>query len=225
VPTRDQRTVGELLADSDALSRDTLLDVTPSQGPAMVRAWSPVVQSAAQLWAVLPPVSLAAPSGPDLMVRLRGLGEGIARSTAGHWPGPGPQDQRLLEIALNLSRARDLVESYGGTCSQPEPRRGRTLRLPAPVSSTRCTWALTVQLLRSGTTRTICAIAYAWTPKGAGPSDCGRRLARSRRRRPCSPASKSSSSWRPDMCQPTPSLPAFSAKFTQTLHHRGCSRR
>ena len=61
MPTRDQRTVGELLADSDALSRDTLLDVNPSQGPAMVRAWSPVVQSAAQLWAVLPPVSLRPP--------------------------------------------------------------------------------------------------------------------------------------------------------------------
>jgi len=37
----------------------------------MVRAWGPVVQSAAQLWAVLPKVSLAAPPGPDLMVRLR----------------------------------------------------------------------------------------------------------------------------------------------------------
>jgi hypothetical protein len=47
------------------------------------------------------------------MLRLRGLGDGIARSTAGHWPGPGPQDQRLLEIAHNLSRARDLVERYG----------------------------------------------------------------------------------------------------------------
>ena len=86
MPARDQRTVGELLADSDALSRDTLLDVSPIQGPAMVRAWGPVVQSAAQLCAVLPKVSLAAPPGPDLMVRLRGLGEGIARSTAGHWP-------------------------------------------------------------------------------------------------------------------------------------------
>jgi hypothetical protein len=113
VPARDQRAVGELLADSDALSRDTLLDVTPSQGPAMVRAWGPVVQSAAQLWAVIPPVSLAAPSRPDLMMRLHGLEEGIARSMAGHWPGPGPQDQRLLEIARNLSRARDLVERYG----------------------------------------------------------------------------------------------------------------
>jgi hypothetical protein len=113
VPARERRTVGELLADSDALTRETLLDVTPSHGPAMVRAWGEVVQSAAQLWAVLRPVSLAAPSGPDLMVRLRGLGEGIGRSSVGHRPGPGPKDQRLLEIADNLSRARNLVERYG----------------------------------------------------------------------------------------------------------------
>jgi hypothetical protein len=113
MPTADRRTVGEFLADSDALARDTLLDVTPSQGPAMVQTWSQVVQSAAELWAALPPVSLAAPSGPDLMVRLHGLGDGIARSATGQWPGPGPQDQRLVEIAHNLSRARELVERYG----------------------------------------------------------------------------------------------------------------
>jgi hypothetical protein len=109
VPASNRRTVGELLADSDALARDTLLDVSPTTGPAMARAWGQVVQSAAQLWAVLPPASLAPASGPDLMVRLRVLGEGISRSTAGQWPGPGPQDQHLLEIAHNLSRARELV--------------------------------------------------------------------------------------------------------------------
>jgi hypothetical protein len=113
VPTPDRRTVGELLADSDALSREGLLDVTSSQGPAMVRTWGQVVQSAERLWAVLPPASLAGPSGPDLMVRLRGLGEGIGRSATGHWPGPGPQDQRLREIARNLSRAIQLIERYG----------------------------------------------------------------------------------------------------------------
>jgi hypothetical protein len=113
VPTPDRRTVGELLADSDALSRDVLLDVTSSHGRAMVRTWGQVVQSAARLWGVLPLDSLAGPSGPDLMVRLRGLGDGIGRSAAGHWPGPGPQDQRLLEIAHNLSRARDLIHRYG----------------------------------------------------------------------------------------------------------------
>jgi hypothetical protein len=114
VPASNRRTVGELLADSDALARDTLLDVSPTTGPAMARAWGQVVQSAAQLWAVLPPASLAPASGPDLMVRLRVLGEGISRSTAGQWPGPGPQDQHLLEIAHNLSRAGELVERYGG---------------------------------------------------------------------------------------------------------------
>jgi hypothetical protein len=114
VPARDRRTVGELLADSDALSREMLLDVSAKQGPAMVRTWGQVVQSAARLWAVLPPISVAAPSGPDLMVRLRVIGDGIAHSTsASGWPGLEPMDERLLEIARNLSRAADLVERYG----------------------------------------------------------------------------------------------------------------
>jgi hypothetical protein len=125
VPTRDRRTVGELLADSDALSRETLLDVSPNNGPAMVRTWGRVVLSAAQLWAALPPVSPAAPSGPDLMARLRGLAEGIVRSTASHWPGPGSEDQRLLEIAHNLSRATALVERYGRDV-QPTSAEART---------------------------------------------------------------------------------------------------
>jgi hypothetical protein len=121
----DRRTVGELLADSDALARDTLLDVSPNTGPAMARAWGQVVESAAQLWAVLTPASLAPASGPDLMVRLRVLGEGLGRSTAGQWPGPGPQDQRLLEIAHNLSHTRDLIERYGRDV-QPTSAEART---------------------------------------------------------------------------------------------------
>jgi hypothetical protein len=125
VPASNRRTVGELLADSDALARDTLLDVSPNTGPAMARAWGQVVQSAAQLWAVLPPASLAPASGPDLMVRLRVLGEGLGRSTAGQWPGPGPQDQRLLEIAHNLSHTRELIERYGRDV-QPTGGEART---------------------------------------------------------------------------------------------------
>ena len=114
MPAPDRRTIGELLADSDALSRETLLDVSASQGPAMVRTWGQVVQSAARLWAALPPISVAAPSGPDLMASLRVVGDGIARSTsAGGWPGLGAMDQRLLELARNLSRAADLVERFG----------------------------------------------------------------------------------------------------------------
>ena len=57
VPVRDQRTVGEHLAESDALARESLLDGTPSTA-GMVRTWGRVVQSAAQLYAGLPSVSV-----------------------------------------------------------------------------------------------------------------------------------------------------------------------
>jgi hypothetical protein len=69
VTPADRRTVGELLADCDALARETLLDAIPDHAPAMVRSWSQLVRSAAELWTALP----SAPdntSGPDPMERL-----------------------------------------------------------------------------------------------------------------------------------------------------------
>jgi hypothetical protein len=113
VPAPDRRSIGELLADSDALACETLLDATPENAPAMVRSWSQLVASAAHLWAALssPPEDM---SGSDPMVRLRVGGEAIARSVrAGHWPGHGPTDDHLTEIADNLSRARHLIERDG----------------------------------------------------------------------------------------------------------------
>ena len=87
MPARDRRTVSELPAESDAVSRETLLEVLTSQGPATARTWGQVVQSAARLWAVPLPISLAPTAGPGLLVRLRVVGEGIARNTsAGDWP-------------------------------------------------------------------------------------------------------------------------------------------
>jgi len=48
------------------------------------------------------------------MEGLRLVGEAIARSVrAGHWPGHGPTDEHLTEIADNLSRARHLNERDG----------------------------------------------------------------------------------------------------------------
>ena len=83
----DRRTVGELLADSEALARETLLDATLEQAPAMVRSWNQLVGSAVELWAVLPSAPNS-PSWSDPMERLRAIGEAISRSvTAGHWPG------------------------------------------------------------------------------------------------------------------------------------------
>ena len=115
----DRRMVGELLADSEALARETLLDATLEQAPAMVRSWNQLVGSAVELWAVLP----AAPNSPswsDPMERLRAIGEAISRSvTAGHWPGQGPTDEHLTQIADNLSRAKHLVERSGRASQSP----------------------------------------------------------------------------------------------------------
>ena len=113
MPAPYRRTIGELLADSDALARETLLDATPENAPAMVRSWNQLVASAAHLWAALssPPDYM---SGSDPMERLRVGGEAIARSVrAGHWPGHGPSDDHVTEIADNLLRARHLIERDG----------------------------------------------------------------------------------------------------------------
>ena len=113
MPARDRRTIGELLAGSDALARETLLDATPDNARAMVRSWNQLVASAVHLWAALAsrPDSM---SGSDPMERLRVVGQAIGRRVrAGHWPGHGPTDDHLSEISDNFSRARHLIERHG----------------------------------------------------------------------------------------------------------------
>jgi hypothetical protein len=118
VTPADRRTVGELLADCDALARETLLDATLDHAPAMVRSWNQLVRSAAELWTALPSAP-DNPSGSDPMERLSVVGEAIGRSMrAGHWPGRGPTDEHLTQIADNLSNARDLVERHGRPSQQ-----------------------------------------------------------------------------------------------------------
>ena len=121
VSAADHRSVGELLADSEELARETLLDATSDYALAMVRSWNQLVGSAAELWGVLP---LASDSSPalDPMGWLRPVGEAIGRSaTAGHWPGQGPSDERLTQIADNFSRARHLVKPHGRPSQQAPP--------------------------------------------------------------------------------------------------------
>jgi hypothetical protein len=121
VSTADRRTIEELLAGSDALARETLLDATLEHAPAMVRSWNQLVGSAAELWSVL--VSAPdSPSGSDQMERLRAIGEAIGSSvTSGHWPGHGPTDEHLTQIADNFSRARHLVERHGRPSEPANP--------------------------------------------------------------------------------------------------------
>lgn len=82
----------------------------------------------AELWAILP----SAPDSPsefDPMELLRAVGEAIGRSvTAGHWPGLGPTDEHLTEIAHNLSRARHLVERTATISSKAAPEIQRDIQ-------------------------------------------------------------------------------------------------
>ena len=91
----------------------------------MVRSWNQLVGSAVELWAVLPSAPNS-PSWSDPMERLRAIGEAISRSvTAGHWPGQGPTEEHLTQIADNLSHAQHLVERSGRASQSTHGFAGR----------------------------------------------------------------------------------------------------
>jgi hypothetical protein len=76
---QDQRSVGELLLDADFTTRQVLMDVTGQDAQAMLRTWGEVVQSAAELWAALPPPVRGAASPIDgvTMGRLESMSPGL----------------------------------------------------------------------------------------------------------------------------------------------------
>ena len=104
------RTVAELLDDSDGLAREALLDMSADRASGMVRGWPQVMQSAAELWAVLPPEPAVSGNGDPidiLAAKGRAVGRGLA---AGHWPGRGPRDEVWVQIASNFVQARRLLQ-------------------------------------------------------------------------------------------------------------------
>ncbi|HYN64422.1 MAG TPA: hypothetical protein VES36_07455, partial [Candidatus Limnocylindrales bacterium] len=129
---QDARSVGELLLDADFTARQILMDVTGEDAPAMLRTWGEVVQSASELWAILPsPVRAAgsprAGSRADIatMARLESMSQGMHRTQLRRgWPGDGPSDERLLHVAETFTRAADLIGRRGGHIrpTQPEIR-------------------------------------------------------------------------------------------------------
>lgn len=128
--TGDGRSVGELLVAADHTARDLLIDVDGNDAAALLRTWSTVVSAAGQLWAALPattgPSTVTGdplPSTADLtMARLTVSSESLTgpagtlnekRVEAGRadrrWPGAGPHDPRLLQVADSLTRATELI--------------------------------------------------------------------------------------------------------------------
>jgi hypothetical protein len=80
VSARKGRTVAELIDDSDALAREALLDMSADRAPGMVRGWPQLMQSAAELWAVLPPDPTALASGDPIAI-LAAMGRAVGRAS------------------------------------------------------------------------------------------------------------------------------------------------
>jgi len=130
VSATDQRTVGELLADSDASAHETFLDATLNNAPLRVRSWNQRAESAPELWVL--PSEPDSPSWPNPMERPRVVGEAIGRCvTAGHWPArvtdrrtPKPDRRQPLSRAAS-GRARRSpcpVGNLGSGGQYPTPR-------------------------------------------------------------------------------------------------------
>jgi hypothetical protein len=110
VSTLDRRRVGELLAHSDLLAREALLDMSANRALGMVREWPQLIKSAAELWPILPPEPTVVADG-DPMAILAAMGSALRHSlAAGHWPGQGPADESWQQIAANLTQARRLLQ-------------------------------------------------------------------------------------------------------------------
>jgi hypothetical protein len=110
VSAREGRLVADLIDDSDGLAREALLDMSADRALGMVRGWPRLMQSAAELWAVLPSDSTVSASA-DPIVILAAMGGPVDRSlAAGHWPGRGPRDEACEQIASNFAHARRLLE-------------------------------------------------------------------------------------------------------------------
>jgi len=131
---RDERSVGELLLESDHTARAILMDVEEMDAAPMLRTWGEVVQAAGELWQALPPLSPAQPvtgehlpDSADLAIhQLQAMTEAMHRTGHGRaWPGDGPADERLLRIAESFTGATDLISRHAKArppLSEPERR-------------------------------------------------------------------------------------------------------
>ena len=113
--------VGELLLEGDLTARRLLLDPDALDAAAMVRTWPEVVQAGHEFLAILPRrgggpgvhAMAAARSQDQTGERLQLMATSMHQHFANRsWPGDGPPDDQLLNIAGNLIRAHDMIASH-----------------------------------------------------------------------------------------------------------------
>ena len=115
--TRDFRSVGELLTDSDFQARQLLMDLKLEDAPQLLVAWPQVLFAARDLWDEFPsaPTPIAAEierRRMELLV-LRGNGYRTALQRARRYLADIEPDSRLIDIADTVARATRLVHKFG----------------------------------------------------------------------------------------------------------------
>ncbi|GAB2863846.1 hypothetical protein [Nocardioides pacificus] len=127
--SHDVRSVGEMLVDVDYLARQLLMDVSGDDAATLLRSWPSMVAAAADLWASLParPPSVAERDHP--IISLSAQASTIQASLAGRtaWPGPGPANLRLDQMAQTLRNAAALVSRYGAEIEPQQTEAHRDL--------------------------------------------------------------------------------------------------
>jgi hypothetical protein len=127
VSAGEGRTVAELLDDSDGSAREALRDMSPDRALGMVRGWPQLMQSAAALWAVLPPDPTVS-ANHDQIAILAAMGRAVGRSVAaGHWRGAaqhavGQSSPRWLGSSWSTSSVRMMDRNLtlrGGSAGTP----------------------------------------------------------------------------------------------------------
>jgi hypothetical protein len=133
VSAHEGRTVAELLDDSDGLAREALLDMAADRALGMVRGWPQLMQSAADLWAVLPPDLTVSADGDPIAI-LAAMGRAVGRSlAAAHWAGRGPRDEAWEHIASNFGQARRLLQEAALAAWETQTHRTLANRRTQPI--------------------------------------------------------------------------------------------
>jgi hypothetical protein len=118
----DLRSVGELLRDADHHARNLLLDVEPEAAPGRLRSWAATVTACVELLESFPGHKYPGAGDRRLVERVAELATSVQSDLAtARWPGPGAGDHCMHAIDLNLTRARELVDRYGGDVPTHQP--------------------------------------------------------------------------------------------------------
>jgi hypothetical protein len=109
----DQRSVGELLFDTDRQARELLMDVSDEDAASLLCAWPLLASAATHLWRALPR-SLGPTADESTPVeRVERISVNLSRRlTTSSWPPATVPDARMAEMAHALDRAAWLVERF-----------------------------------------------------------------------------------------------------------------